>query len=77
MGGGANSDSYCKKCHAKISCQICEQTSHTTMKCPFIYSACRSCGGIHKLMQSTTVKNPDNFFLKCPNQDCLEFQWLE
>ncbi|OVA04194.1 zinc finger protein [Macleaya cordata] len=63
--------------HEEIKCQICEQTSHLAIECPFVYSECKQCGGIRMIGETNTEKNPNRKFLRCQYANCDEFQWLD
>ncbi|OVA11542.1 zinc finger protein [Macleaya cordata] len=79
MGGG-NESKMCAKCIAgENTCQICNLTSHTAPSCPFIYTKCKQykCNGFRKLFISGTDKNPGRIFLKCQDECCENFQWLD
>ncbi|XP_026451541.1 CCHC-type zinc finger protein CG3800-like [Papaver somniferum] len=79
MGGGSSSlDSEVKdESSNETTCQICFQSTHSTIDCPFIYSKCRKCDGIRRVWEGNTQANPQRRFLRCQNFICGEFQWMD
>lgn len=60
-------------------CPTCEQGSHESKVCPWMYSRCKHipCNGIRQLLRSSTRETDGEMFLKCSNPTCTYFEWFD
>ncbi|OVA03958.1 hypothetical protein BVC80_8691g4 [Macleaya cordata] len=59
--------------------QLCDQTSHIAIDCPWMYSKCLfpKCLGLRMLLTCDSNISKGKKYLKCHMPDCEGFQWLD
>ncbi|OVA12936.1 zinc finger protein [Macleaya cordata] len=74
MGGCSNASTK-----SYTVCELCEEESHNSNQCPWVYSSCKftSCEGIRLLSTAQTGPNMGKKYLKCQFSTCPSFQWLD